>query len=305
VSAAFEQAARDGGFHTPELMAELAAGVALAGHDEVPSEVRRRFATAHDVSAEWHVRMQAAFQASTDLAVSKTVNLPQDATAQQIGEVFVQAHVLGCKGVTVYRDGSHLGQVLAHDSRDEQDGVTPTGNAAAAATEPYRRHLPDEREAITHKFRVGEQEGYLTVGLYDDGSPGEIFVKIAKEGSTVSGLIDAVALLTSISLQYGVSLTKLADKLEHTRFEPHGPTGNPDIPLATSVLDYIFRWLRLHFDDEVAATIEHSALGSAASTAPATPPAPRSGLTCPDCGLQLDYLEQCLVCRACGYTRCG
>jgi ribonucleoside-diphosphate reductase alpha chain len=116
--------------------------------------------------------------------------------------------------------------------------------------------------------------------------------------------MDAVALLTSISLQYGVSLVKLSDKLEHTRFEPYGPTGNPDIPLATSVLDYIFRWLRLHFDDEVAATIEDSALGSAATTSTASP-APRSELTCPDCGLQLDYLERCLVCRACGYTRCG
>ncbi|MDP6607002.1 MAG: hypothetical protein QF664_12205, partial [Dehalococcoidia bacterium] len=296
VSAAFERTARDGGFHTPELMAELAAGAALTDRDEVPAEVRRRFATAHAVSAEWHVRMQAAFQAGTDLAVSKTVNLPQEATPEQIGEVFVQAHALGCKGVTVYRDGSHLGQVLAHDTHDQA--------SAEPAAEPYRRHLPDERKAITHKFRVGEQEGYLTVGLHDDGSPGEIFVKIAKEGSTVSGLMDAVALLTSISLQYGVSLVKLSDKLEHTRFEPYGPTGSPDIPLATSVLDYIFRWLRLHFDDEVAATIEDSALGSAATTSTASP-APRSELTCPDCGLQLDYLERCLVCRACGYTRCG
>ncbi|MEE8422530.1 MAG: adenosylcobalamin-dependent ribonucleoside-diphosphate reductase [Dehalococcoidia bacterium] len=298
VSAAFEQAARDGGFHSPELMEELAAGATLADRDDVPAEVRRRFATAHDVAPEWHVRMQAAFQAHTDLAVSKTVNLSREATPEQISEVFVQAHALGCKGVTVYRDGSHVGQVLAHDA-PATDNAGATDASGAPVTEPYRRHLPDERNAITHKFRVGEQEGYLTVGLYDDGSPGEIFVKIAKEGSTVSGLMDAVALLTSISLQYGVSLDKLADKLEHTRFEPYGPTGNPDIPLATSLLDYIFRWLRLHFGDEVAATFE----GNADNAAPST--GPRSGLTCPDCGLQLDYLERCLVCRACGYTRCG
>jgi ribonucleoside-diphosphate reductase alpha chain len=167
-----------------------------------------------------------------------------------------------------------------------------------AAVEPYRRHLPDERGAVTHKFRVGEQEGYVTVGLYEDGTPGEVFIKMAKEGSTASGLMDAVALLTSIALQYGVSLDKLADKLEHTRFEPYGMTGNPDIPIATSVLDYIFHWLRLHF-------------GTTSATQPdgeraAAPSVPRlSGLTCPDCGLQLDYLEKCLVCRSCGYTKCG
>ena len=142
---------------------------------------------------------------------------------------------------------------------------------------------------MTHKFRVGEQEGYLTVGLYEDGAPGEVFVKIAKEGSTVSGLVDAVALLTSIALQYGVSLEKLADKLEHTRFEPYGPTSNPDIPFATSIVDYIFRWLRLHFAGETAEAERPLA----------------SGLTCPDCGAQLDYIERCLMCQACGYTKCG
>ena len=184
--------------------------------------------------------MQAAFQAHTDLAVSKTVNLPRDATADEIRGVFLLAHELGCKGVTVYRGGSRAHQVLAHSQE-------PEGGAVAPAIGPYRRHLPDERQAVTHKFRVGDQEGYLTAGLFEDGTPGEIFVKITKEGSTVSGLMDAVALLTSIALQYGVSLEKIADKLEHTRFEPYGVTGNPDIPIATSILDYIFRWLRIHF----------------------------------------------------------
>ena len=142
-------------------------------------------------------------------------------------------------------------------------------------------------------FRVGEQEGYLTVGLFDDGTPGELFIKIAKEGSTVSGLTDAVALLTSIALQYGVSLDRLAAKMEQTRFEPYGSTNNPDIPFATSILDYIFRWLHLHFESE-------RAEGDASR-----PEAVASGLTCPDCGLQLDYAERCLVCRSCGYTKCG
>jgi ribonucleoside-diphosphate reductase alpha chain len=174
--------------------------------------------------------------------------------------------------------------VLAH-----MEGSPEASAAAPPAAEPYRRHLPDERPAVTHKFRVGEQEGYVTVGMFEDGTPGEVFIKMAKEGSTVSGLTDAVALLTSIALQYGVSLEKLADKLEHTRFEPYGTTGNSELPFATSVLDYIFRWLRLHFAGSEDA-LQHAPM--------------QSGITCPDCGLQLEYLERCLLCHSCGYSRC-
>ena len=315
VSRAFEQAAREGGFLSSELMEELATGGTQAGREHVPDELRRRFVTAHEIEWEWHVRMQAAFQRHTDLAVSKTVNLRQSATVDDVRAVFLRAHELGCKGVTVYRDGSRALQVLAHAAQPQPREVSShtrearevsshtrearevsshtrearEGARPRAALEPYRRHLPDERPSVTHKFRVGEQEGYLTVGLYEDGAPGEVFVTIAKEGSTVSGLVDAVALLTLIALQYGVSLEKLADKLEHTRFEPYGPTSNPDIPFATSIVDYIFRWLRLHFAD-----------GTAEEERPLA-----SGLTCPDCGAQLDYIERCLMCQACGYTKCG
>ncbi|MSQ35685.1 MAG: adenosylcobalamin-dependent ribonucleoside-diphosphate reductase [Dehalococcoidia bacterium] len=285
VSAVFEDAARAGGFASAALVEALARGTRLADRAEVPPEARRRFVTAHEVGWEWHVRMQAAFQAHTDLAVSKTVNLPRDASVEDVRAIYVRAHELGCKGVTVYRDGSRATQVLAHD---RPAGAPATAEAAPGA--PRRQHLPDERPAVTHKFRVGEQEGYVTVGMFDDGSPGEVFIKIAKEGSTVSGLTDAVALLTSIALQYGVSLEQLAGKLEQTRFEPYGPTANPEIPFATSVLDYIFRWLRQHFLD---------------GAPHAKPTAVPSGVTCPDCGLQLAYLEGCLTCRSCGYTRCG
>jgi ribonucleoside-diphosphate reductase alpha chain len=252
----------------------------------VPPEAKRRFVTAHEIGWEWHVRMQAAFQSHTDLAVSKTVNLPHEATVEEVRAVYVRAHALGCKGVTVYRDGSRALQVLAHPGAYASTGPGPTIGTSV----PARRHLPDERPAVTHKFRVGEQEGYLTVGLFEDGTPGEVFIKIAKEGSTVSGLTDAVALLTSIALQYGVTVEKLADKLEHTRFEPYGTTENPDLPFATSVLDYIFRWLRMHF--------------GAGGSDPVVTAAP-SGVTCPDCGSQMEYLERCLVCRDCGYSRCG
>ena len=143
------------GFHSPELFEELAAGGSLAGHDEVPEQERRRFVTAHEIGWERHVQMQAAFQKNTDLAVSKTVNLPQDATVEDVRSVLLLAHELGCKGVTVYRDGSRALQVLAHGApRDAADQA-----GGGAAPEPYRRHLPDERPSVTHKFRVGEQEG--------------------------------------------------------------------------------------------------------------------------------------------------
>jgi len=282
VSAAFEQEARDGGFYSEQLMECLARGEGLAGRADVPRGVQSRFVTAHDIGWEWHVRMQAAFQACTDLAVSKTVNLPRNASVEDVRSAYTLAHQLGCKGITVYRDGSRAIQVLAH-----------TGAQPADGREPYRRRLPDERPAVTHKFRVGEQEGYITVGLFEDGRPGEVFIKMAKEGSTVSGLTDAVALLTSIALQYGVGIEKLAAKLEQTRFEPYGTTGNPDVPFATSVLDYIFRWLRLHFGAQTAETTTIDG------------PSVLSGLTCPDCGMQLAYLERCLLCQNCGYSKCS
>lgn len=283
-NARFQEVARQRGFWSDELMDDLAHGDRLGDRAEVPSDVRAWFATAHDIEPSWHVRMQAAFQEHTDLAVSKTVNLPREATAADIREVYLLAHRLGCKGVTVYRDGSRAVQVLAHETRE---APTSTGTPTLA---PYRRHLPDERQSITHKFRVGEQEGYVTVGLFEDGTPGEVFIKIAKEGSTVSGLTDAVALLTSIALQYGVGLEKVAAKLEQTRFEPYGITANPDIPLATSILDYVFRWLRLRFGIELPRVDGERTL---------------SGLTCPDCGEQLEYLERCLTCQACGYSKCS
>ncbi len=284
VNEAFQQVARERGFWSEDLMEDLAHGDRLGDRSEVPEDVRSRFATAHDIAPSWHVRMQAAFQEHTDLAVSKTVNLPREATAADIREVYTLAHRLGCKGVTVYRDGSRAVQVLAHEPRE---APATTGTPSPG---PYRRHLPDERQSITHKFRVGEQEGYVTVGLFEDGTPGEVFIKIAKEGSTVSGLTDAVALLTSISLQYGVGLEKIASKLEQTRFEPYGITGNPDIPFATSVLDYVFRWLRLRFGVEIPRVDGQRAM---------------SGVTCPDCGEQLEYVEHCLLCQACGYSKCS
>ena len=303
VSEAFEAAARERGCYSDELMEALAHGVRLADREDVPADLRRRFATAHEIAPEWHVRMQAAFQSHTDLAVSKTVNLPRSASPEEIGKVFALAHELRCKGVTVYRDGSRDVQVLAHEPHTYAFGADEPAAGARPQLlespghplEPQRRHLPDERQAVTHKFRVGEQEGYVTVGLFADGSPGEVFITMAKEGSTASGLMDAVAMMTSLSLQYGVSLEKLAAKFENTRFEPHGLTANPDIPVATSVLDYIFRWLRLRFGGGTPGPDRSEFV----------PASMGSGSTCPDCGSQLEFVEGCLLCRSCGYNRCG
>ena len=172
---------------------------------------------------------------------------------------YLLAYHEGCKGITIYRDKSREMQVLSHTTvkgPEQQEAIAAERSLGVAAGppslrpgEPYRRRLPDQRNSVTHKFDVGDQEGYVTVGLYDDGSPGEVFVTISKEGSTIRGLMDSVAVLTSLALQYGVPLEDLARKFEGTRFEPYGFTNNPDVPQATSLVDYIFRWLEQRFGE--------------------------------------------------------
>lgn len=190
-----------------------------------------------------HLHMMAAVQPFLSGAISKTVNLPHDITVQEIYDLYIEAWRLGLKSIAVYRDGSKATQPLSLTATEDQNG----DNHKSAVKKPTRRRLPIERHALTHKFEVGGHEGYITVGMYEDGTPGEIFVVIAKEGSTISGLMDAFATTVSLTLQYGVPLRVLVHKFIHTRFEPSGFTGNPEIPLATSITDYIFRWLALKF----------------------------------------------------------
>ena len=304
----FLQAANDAGFYSEELMDHVAAGGALAERDDVPDWAKRLFVTAHEITPEWHVRMQAAFQRHNDNAVSKTINFPHSASEADVAAAYWLASREGCKGITVYREGSRDFSVLSHTTANvkgpEQETAEAlediTGRLAAIGRPlPRREFLPDERKSVTHKFRVGDQEGYITVGLYDDGRPGEIFVKINKEGSTVSGLTDAVAKLASIALQYGVPLEELAPKMRNTRFEPYGLTGNPQVPWATSVIDYIFHWLQLRFGTKPPADV------GAGLDPPPVDATGNSGIGCPDCGSLLAYQEGCLVCRSCGYNRCG
>jgi ribonucleoside-diphosphate reductase alpha chain len=204
-------------------------------------------------SIHWmgHVKMMAAVQPFLSGAISKTVNMPTDATVEDIQRAYVEGWRLGLKAIAVYRDGCKRSQPLSTskeepkaEARAEQASPAP---AAAPAGRPARRKLPDERHAITHKFSIAGHEGYITVGMYEDGKPGEIFLVMAKEGSTISGLMDAFATSISMALQYGVPLEALVEKFSHVRFEPSGFTKNSEIPYAKSITDYIFRWLASKF----------------------------------------------------------
>jgi ribonucleoside-diphosphate reductase alpha chain len=357
VNATFAAVAKEHGFHSDELMEYLAEGGALAERDDVPDWAKEVFGTSHDIDPEWHVRMQAAFQRHTDNAVSKTINFRHDATVEDVERAYMLAYKEGCKGITVYRDGSRDLQVLSHaTARGPEQAEAAAAEIAMGITEelaaigahpapvaslgprpagqPYRRHLPDERQSVTHKFRVGEQEGYVTVGLYDDGSPGEIFVNISKEGSTIRGLMDSVAVLTSVALQYGVPLRNLVEKFRGVHFEPAGLTNNPAVPTASSLVDYIFRWLESRFlapPEAKTRPTTRSTRGRAAASrrtpsrsAPATrgsakgaqqaeveivpasaaASATSTGIGCPQCGSILVFGEGCFTCRNCGFTRC-
>jgi ribonucleoside-diphosphate reductase alpha chain len=188
-----------------------------------------------------HIKMIGATQPFISGAISTTVNVPKDVTTEEIEQAYIDAWRLGAKAVSIYRDGSKRTQPL-NTSRDKQ---APAGTAEAVL--PLRHKLPDERQSITHKFDIAGHEGYITVGLYEDGQPGELFLTMAKEGSTISGFADAFAQAISYALQYGVPLQDLVDKFSHVRFEPAGMTKNPEIRFAKSIVDYIFRWMAVKF----------------------------------------------------------
>lgn len=186
-----------------------------------------------------HLNMMAAVQPFISGAISKTINVPNAITPEEILNVYMTAWTMGLKAIAIYRDGSKQMQPLTTSiKKAEKD---------QEELQPVRRRLPDERQAITHKFSVGGHEGYVTVGMYEDGTPGELFLTMSKEGSTISGMMDGFATAVSLALQHGVPLEIFVNKFAHTRFEPSGFTNNPDIRMAKSILDYIFRWLALKF----------------------------------------------------------
>lgn len=222
--------------------------------------------TALDIDWNWHLKHQAAFQEHTDLAVSKTVNIPKNTTTETIREIFLTAWKLKCKGVTVYRDGCRVVQAM-------ETGV------------PKKAFPKKDYSALVHRFKVGDMKGYLHWGLREDKTPGEIFITASKQGSTTDGLLDAVAILISIAIQSGVPLERIVHKMRGRRFEPSGLTSNPKIPTASSILDYIARYAQMEF------------LG--------VPSSYNSGMECPDCGAPVISQEGCLVCSEnCGWSRC-
>jgi ribonucleoside-diphosphate reductase alpha chain len=201
-----------------------------------------------------HLKMLAAVQPFISGAISKTINMPEESTSEDIMQAYVEGWQMGLKAVAIYRDNCKRSQPLSTKKENKEEvAIVPLQERRAV-----RRKLPDERRSITHKFSINEFEGYVTVGLYEDGQPGEIFLVMAKQGSTISGLMDSFATAISIALQYGVPLQTLVDKFSHTRFEPSGFTKHPEIPIAKSITDYIFRWLASKFlsrEDKIAAGV--------------------------------------------------
>jgi ribonucleoside-diphosphate reductase alpha chain len=291
-----------------------------------------------------HIKMMGAVQPFISGAISKTVNLPNTATVEDIADAYTEAWRLGVKALAIYRDGSKTAQALRTDAQDDKKA-----EAAEELVGPRRRRMPRERQSITHKFSIGGHEGYITAGMYEDGSVGEIFLTdIGKEGSTLRGMMNAFATSISVGLQYGVPLETLVRKFSYMRFEPEGITQNPEIPFAKSMPDYIMRWLASRFLDaetqedlgimtaEVRAkkTAEETATsissdtagptngngnGSATAIAPAasamtdTPPVQPAklqglelGPACQQCGGMMQRTGSCYTCGSCGNnTGCG
>jgi ribonucleoside-diphosphate reductase alpha chain len=272
-----------------------------------------------------HVRMMAAVQPFISGSMSKTVNLPTEATVEDIQQTYMESWKLGLKCIAIYRDGCKRSQPLSTSLDQEKKKAAP-GEVEYRA---MRRKLPDERKAVTHKFDIQGHEGYLTVGLFEDGQPGELFVTMAKEGSTISGLMDAFATQTSYALQFGVPLKFMVDKFSHMRFEPSGFTKNKEIPIAKSIVDYIFRWMASHFmsveDQDEAGVVRRdvpvvppvSAAGPTVETMPSNDlkviATPANGIqkiafintdapACPDCGAITVRSGSCYKCLNCGAT---
>ncbi len=261
-----------------------------------------------------HIKMMAAVQPFLSGAISKTVNMPTDSTPDDIAHAYLESWRLGLKSVAVYRDGCKRSQPLS-TSKDEKRAESAIAVVTEAEARLARRKLPDERRAITHKFSIAGHEGYITVGMYEDGKPGEIFLVMAKEGSTISGLMDAFATSVSIALQYGVPLEALVEKFSHVRFEPSGFTKNSEIPYAKSITDYIFRWLASKFlsaehQQAVGVQVDAAVAKASSDPRPATPQLVISNTfktqsdapPCHYCGSIMTRNGSCYRCANCGST---
>jgi ribonucleoside-diphosphate reductase alpha chain len=254
-----------------------------------------------------HIRMMGAAQPFISGAISKTVNMPAEATVEDVTEAYIEAWRQGLKAIAIYRDGCKQTQPLNTGKSVEV--------AKAVEARPVRRRLQNDCKSERHKFEIAGHEGYIHVGFYEDGSPGEIFIKMAKEGSTISGLMDTIATLTSMALQYGVPLEVLVNKFAHVRFEPSGFTKNPEIPMAKSLTDYIFRFLgsrHLSAEQRQEVGLTEIVPAEARTVARAEVDAPRTSVvsfspqadapSCSDCGAIMVRNGSCYKCLNCGST---
>jgi len=278
VNPIFEQVAKERGFYTRDLMDSVARSGSIRDVPGIPEDVRQVFVTAHDIVPEWHVRMQAAFQKYTDNAVSKTVNLPRDASVDDVRKVYALAYELGCKGVTIYRDGSKENQVLSYERKAQE-----TSSSMIDV-----RDRPETLEGFTTKLLTGMGNLYVTVTEMD-GKPFEVFATIGKSGKSTMAKTEAIGRLVSLALRSGVDVAKIVEQLkgicgEHPVFQKDG--------LILSIPDAISKVLEKRYLKEGTGRPrkhENSLLGE----------------KCPECGQKISFEEGCMTCHFCGYTRCG
>ena len=305
--------------YTPKEMDEIVGHIDSTGTIEGAPHIKEEHLPVFDCSFRapngersihylGHLKMMAAVQPFISGAISKTINMPEESTVDEIADAYVEAWKLGLKAVAVYRDGSKRTQPLNAGGTDTSTLTPQAAVEEKIVYRPMRRKLADERRSLTHKFSVGGHEGYITAGLYADGTPGEIFIRMAKEGSTISGLMDSFATAVSMALQYGVPLKVLVDKFQHVRFEPSGWTGSSEIPYARSIMDYIFRWLGIRFISPDYAQTEAGETPRLRPTEsesqqqldfqPVTLDAP----FCAECGSMMTVNGSCYKCENCGST---
>ena len=335
--------------YTPEQSSEIVSHIDKNGKIEGAPHLKAEHLRVFDCSLapqgggrsiNWtgHVKMMAAAQPFLSGAISKTINMPEQSTVEEISNAYIESWKLGLKAVAIYRDNSKRSQPLSAGGKKEEKtamaGPGQTESGAAVAQEPVqkelfpravREKLPYERASVTHKFSVSGHEGYITVGMYQDGRPAEIFIKMSKEGSTLSGVMDGLALTISVGLQYGVPLKVFVDKLLNTRFEPSGITANPNIRFVSSVLDYLARWMGGRFISadylklNDAAAVRHAPAASSTAALPALTQASLDALqttlnppklsnahegapACSECGMLMVPNGACYKCENCGGT---
>ena len=280
------------------------------------------------LTPEEHIKMVSELQPHLSLSISKTINCPNSATIDDIKKIFMLSWKLGLKGTTIYRDGSKSYQPLnvkkeieeklaqKEEKKEQLFSLSEVEEMIKKNSSPQRKPLPDVRQSITHKFDIAGHEGYITVGLYEDGTPGELFIKMSKEGSTISGLMDGFSIAISLGLQYSVPLEKLCEKFMFTRFEPSGFTKHPDIRFAKSILDYIFKWMKMTFIDKkvthVLTVVPQNQLSEPVrgTTTPSNiehktifindPETKKEGDICPTCGGIMVRQGTCMYCFECG-----